>query len=128
MAAEMPAVVKKEFEMIRKILLLIRKQKRDKHWLAINQLPARLKAGIEQPPEIERIDGCNRGSTFLPMYHWTDKRIRGHICLCYLATTLLNRTLLKMKPSGLKTSENQLRKLLDSVKLKNTISSLLSNL
>lgn len=25
-----------------------------------------------------------------PMFHWTDKRIEGHICLCYIAYTLLH--------------------------------------
>jgi transposase len=52
-----------------------------------------------------------------PMYHWTDNRIRGHICLCYMAYTLLNRTLLKLENSELKISENQLRKLLDKMQL-----------
>ena len=52
-----------------------------------------------------------------PMYHWTDNRIRGHICLCYMAYTLLNRTLLKLENAELKISENQLRKLLDKMQL-----------
>lgn len=52
-----------------------------------------------------------------PMYHWNDKRIEGHICLCYIAYALLNRTLLKLEASGVKMSENQLRKLLDKMQL-----------
>lgn len=47
-----------------------------------------------------------------PMFHWTDKRIEGHLCLCYLSYTLLNYALLKLGKSGLKTTEGQLRSLL----------------
>lgn len=47
-----------------------------------------------------------------PMFHWTDKRIEGHICLCYLSYTLLNHTLLKLENAGIKISADQLRNLL----------------
>ena len=30
-----------------------------------------------------------------PMYHWTDSRIEGHICMCYMAFSLQNWVLLK---------------------------------
>ncbi len=52
-----------------------------------------------------------------PMFHWTDKRIEGHLCLCYLSYTLLNYTLLKLEKAGLKTTETQLRKLLEKMQL-----------
>lgn len=52
-----------------------------------------------------------------PMFHWTNKRIEGHICLCYIAFTLLNHTLLKLDASGLKTTECKLRKMLDKMQV-----------
>ncbi|UKJ07127.1 IS1634 family transposase [Solitalea lacus] len=52
-----------------------------------------------------------------PMFHWTDKRIEGHICLCYLSYTLLNFTLLKLEKAGFKTTEGKLRKLLDKMQV-----------
>ncbi|UKJ08689.1 IS1634 family transposase [Solitalea lacus] len=52
-----------------------------------------------------------------PMSHWTDKRIEGHICLCYLSYTLLNFTLLKLEKAGFKTTEGKLRKLLDKMQV-----------
>jgi len=52
-----------------------------------------------------------------PMFHWNDKRIEGHICLCYIAFALLNRTLLKLESAGIKVTESQLRKLLDKMQL-----------
>lgn len=52
-----------------------------------------------------------------PMFHWTNKRIEGHICLCYIAFTLLNHTLLKLEASGLKTTECKLRKMLDKMQV-----------
>lgn len=52
-----------------------------------------------------------------PMFHWTDKRIEGHICLCYLSYTLLNYTLLKLEKADFKTTEGKLRKLLDKMQV-----------
>lgn len=52
-----------------------------------------------------------------PMYHWNDQRIKGHICMCYIAFTLLNYTLLALEKANLKLSENQLRKTLDSMQV-----------
>lgn len=45
-----------------------------------------------------------------PMFHWTDKRIEGHICLCYIAYTLNNHALLKIQRNGIKMSEEELRR------------------
>jgi transposase len=45
-----------------------------------------------------------------PMFHWTDKRIEGHICMCYIAYTLQNWILNKTKG---KFTERTLRKTLD---------------
>ena len=52
-----------------------------------------------------------------PMFHWTDKRIEGHLCLCYLSYTLLNHTLLKLEKAGLNLSEGRLRKLLNHMQV-----------
>jgi transposase len=51
--------------------------------------------------------------TFLetrPMYHWTEKRILGHLALCYLCFTLLNYLQLLLRQKKTPLSENQIRK------------------
>ena len=51
--------------------------------------------------------------TFLetrPMFHWTEKRILGHLTLCYISFTLLNYLQLQLKKQGTPQSENQIRK------------------
>jgi transposase len=52
-----------------------------------------------------------------PMYHWTEKRIEGHICLCYIAYTLLNYLLIKLEGQDLKLTEEALRRQLDAMQL-----------
>ena len=52
-----------------------------------------------------------------PMFHWTDKRIEGHICLCYIAYTLLNYVLLKANEKQQTLTEASLRKLLDHMQV-----------
>jgi transposase len=52
-----------------------------------------------------------------PMFHWTDKRIEGHICLCYMAYTLLNYVLLTVNQKSPLITENTLRKLLDHMQV-----------
>ena len=47
-----------------------------------------------------------------PMFHWTDRRIRGHICLCYLSYCLLNSLQMQLKQANLSYSENRLWKIL----------------
>lgn len=49
-----------------------------------------------------------------PMFHWTDKRIEGHICMCYIAYTLQNWVLNKNKG---KLSESSLRATLDKMQV-----------
>jgi hypothetical protein len=51
------------------------------------------------------------------MFHWTDKRIDGHICMCYIAYTLLNNTLLKLNKNSNEFTEGNLRKTLDKMQL-----------
>lgn len=52
-----------------------------------------------------------------PMFHWTNRRIEGHICLCYLAYTLLNHLGNKLSEKGSPISETQIRKTLDGMQL-----------
>ena len=52
-----------------------------------------------------------------PMFHWTDKRIEGHICLCYIAYTLLNYVLMSANQKQNLVTENTLRKLLDNMQV-----------
>ncbi len=70
---------------------------------------------LDQYKQLFKIEHCFRSfKSHLearPMFHWTDKRIEGHLCLCYLSFTLLNHTLLKLAKGGLKLTENSLRKL-----------------
>ena len=44
-----------------------------------------------------------------PMFHWTNKRIEGHICLCYMAYSLLNNLQLRLAKNGSKHSEQTIR-------------------
>lgn len=43
-----------------------------------------------------------------PVFHWTEKRIEGHLCLCYICFTLLNYIIQQLKRKGEITSENKL--------------------
>ena len=52
-----------------------------------------------------------------PMFHWTDKRIEGHICLCYIAFVLQNYILQKVNHNKVEFSENSLRKTLDKMQV-----------
>ena len=52
-----------------------------------------------------------------PMFHWTDSRIEGHICLCYIAFTLQNYVLQKVNKSKPLFSETSLRKALDNMQV-----------
>ncbi|MFP4293332.1 MAG: hypothetical protein ACLFQ0_16975, partial [Cyclobacteriaceae bacterium] len=52
-----------------------------------------------------------------PMFHWTDERIAGHICLCYIAYALLNCLKLKLNKKNTPMSEGQIRKALDQMQV-----------
>lgn len=52
-----------------------------------------------------------------PMFHWTEKRIEGHLCLCYICFTLLNYLLQQLKMNGIKISENKLRDITGKMQL-----------
>ncbi len=52
-----------------------------------------------------------------PMFHWTDSRIEGHICLCYTAFALQNYVLQKANKSKPVFTETTLRKALDKMQV-----------
>ena len=52
-----------------------------------------------------------------PMFHWTDKRIEGHICLCYMAYTLQHYVLQKLEKFPIAITENILREMLDKMQV-----------
>jgi|SRR5665213_511617 len=102
------------------------KVERDKRFdgflaIATNNTTLDINIILEQYKQLYRIEHTFR--TFKshletrPMFHWTDKRIEGHLCLCYLSYTLLNYTLLKLERAGVKTTEAQLRKTLERMQV-----------
>lgn len=52
-----------------------------------------------------------------PMFHWTNKRIQGHMALCYIAYTVQNYCLQKLSKAGLQISENTFRKYLSKMQV-----------
>jgi transposase len=52
-----------------------------------------------------------------PMFHWTDSRIEGHICLCYIAFALQNYVLQKANKTKSLFTETSLRKTLDKMQV-----------
>lgn len=58
--------------------------------------------------------------TFLetrPMFHWTEKRILGHLSLCYISFAMLNHLQLKLQKKGNPQSENQIRRNLTKMQM-----------
>jgi transposase len=58
--------------------------------------------------------------TFLetrPMYHWTKKRILGHLALCYISFTLLNHLQLRLRQNMTPLTENNIRKSLTKMQV-----------
>ena len=52
-----------------------------------------------------------------PIFHWTNRRIEGHICLCYIAYTLQHWVLQKLNNLPITMTENILRKMLDCMQV-----------
>ena len=52
-----------------------------------------------------------------PVFHWTDKRIEGHICLCYIAYTLQHWVLQKLTDFPIPMTEAVLRQILDKMQV-----------
>ena len=76
---------------------------------------------LEQYKQLYKIEHCFR--TFKshletrPMFHWTDSRIEGHICLCYIAFALQNYVLQKTNKAKPVFTETSLRKTLDKMQV-----------
>jgi len=52
-----------------------------------------------------------------PMFHWTDKRIKGHICMCFISFAMLNNIELQLKKAGQHWSENKIIKTLNQMQV-----------
>jgi len=52
-----------------------------------------------------------------PIFHWTDKRIEGHLCMCYISFCFLQNVLLTMKQKECAITENILRRMLDKMQV-----------
>jgi len=52
-----------------------------------------------------------------PMFHWTDQRIEGHLCLCYIAYTMQIFISNQLKKNNTPMSENSIRRTLDKMQL-----------
>lgn len=52
-----------------------------------------------------------------PMFHWTDKRIRGHIAMCFLSLAMLRNIQLRLRKAGHQWSEGEIIKVLDQMQL-----------
>ena len=51
------------------------------------------------------------------MFHWTDQRIEGHICLCYMAFAIQNFVLQKINRDKNVITEKSLREALDKMQV-----------
>ena len=52
-----------------------------------------------------------------PMFHWTDQRIEGHLCLCYIAYTIQIFINNELKKNNTPLTENTIRSTLDKMQL-----------
>ena len=52
-----------------------------------------------------------------PMFHWNDKRILGHLTLCYMAYAMSNHLLCRLRKFNIHVTENQLRDALDKMQI-----------
>lgn len=52
-----------------------------------------------------------------PMFHWTDQRIEGHLCLCYIAYTIQIFISNQLKKNQTALTENNIRSTLDKMQL-----------
>jgi transposase len=71
--------------------------------------------------QLHRIEHSFRSfKTFLetrPMFHWTKRRILGHLSLCYISFTMLNYLQLNLQKRGQPQSENQIRRNLNKMQM-----------
>ncbi len=76
---------------------------------------------IERYKDLYKIEQSFRTfKTYLetrPMFHWTDARIQGHLCMCYISFCLLNRLQQQLRASNTPLSENTIRKTLATMQV-----------
>lgn len=81
--------------------------------IATNNTDLSEAAILDAYKQLYRIEHSFRSfKTFLetrPMFHWTEKRILGHLALCYISFAMLNFLQLKLQKQGSPQSENQIR-------------------
>jgi len=82
--------------------------------IATNNYELSVENVLDAYKQLYRIEHSFRSfKTFLetrPMFHWTEKRILGHLSLCYISFALLNYLQLKLQKQGSPQSENQIRR------------------
>ncbi|MDI6766820.1 MAG: IS1634 family transposase [Bacteroidota bacterium] len=52
-----------------------------------------------------------------PMFHWTDQRICGHLCMCYISFCLLNYLQQRLRAQNIVSSEQAIRRMLVKMQL-----------
>jgi len=81
--------------------------------IATNNTDLSVEVILDAYKQLYRIEHSFRSfKTFLetrPMFHWTEKRILGHLSLCYISFAMLNYLQLKLLKQGTPQSENQIR-------------------
>lgn len=81
--------------------------------IATNNVDLSVEVILDAYKQLYRIEHSFRSfKTFLetrPMFHWTEKRILGHLSLCYMSFVMLNYLQLKLQKHGSPQSENQIR-------------------
>jgi transposase len=89
--------------------------------IATNNTEMSVETILDAYKQLYRIEHSFRSfKTFLetrPMFHWTEKRILGHLSLCYMSFTMLNYLQLKLKKQGNPQSENQIRRNLTKMQM-----------
>ncbi|MBN2434876.1 MAG: IS1634 family transposase [Spirochaetes bacterium] len=82
--------------------------------IATNNADLSVEVILDAYKQLYRIEHSFRSfKTFLetrPMYHWTEKRILGHLSLCYISFAILNYLQLQLQKQGKPQSENQIRR------------------
>lgn len=89
--------------------------------IATNNVELSVENILDAYKQLYRIEHSFRSfKTFLetrPMFHWTEKRILGHLALCYISFTMLNYLQLKLQKQGTPQSENQIRRNLTKMQM-----------
>lgn len=89
--------------------------------IATNKKELKAEEALDKYKDLYRIEMSFRTfKSYLetrPMYHWTDKRIQGHLCMCYISFCLLNYLQQKLESGNIKFSEDKIRRTLSKMQL-----------